>query len=201
MVALLSESVVANAVGTAGEPILPISAGEDAGSGETLDDHLARGSTALSTLKWDYVVLQEHSGRPLEDKPKMLAAVKELAARVHARGATTLLFETWAHAGHLSDQPRLQAIYREAGTSISAAVVPAGDAFAIALKRAPSINLYDDDRHPSVRGTYLAACVFIAVLYKTSPVGLDGPTGVEMDLKERTMLQESAWAAVNGLIH
>src|SRR5262249_25561530 len=44
--------------------------------------------------------------------------------------------------------------------------------FAKALQRRPELNLYAADRrHPTLAGTYLAACMVYASLLKKSPVG------------------------------
>jgi hypothetical protein len=48
-----------------------------------------------------------------------------------------------------------------------------GYAWQAALKQNPSLNLWQDDgSHPSEAGTYLAACVFYAVVFRASPEGL-----------------------------
>lgn len=62
--------------------------------------------------------------------------------------------------------------YTLAGNANDALVIPAGLAFAKALVKRPDIELYEaDKRHPSLAGTYLAACTVYAALYRKSPVG------------------------------
>jgi hypothetical protein len=85
--------------------------------------------------------------------------------------------------------------YTVAGNDNKALVIPAGIAFARAIARQPELNLYlADKRHPSLAGTYLAACVIFAALTGRSPVGnsylagIDPPTG--------TFLQNVAWETV-----
>ena len=47
-----------------------------------------------------------------------------------------------------------------------------GDAWADVRTNHPEIELYQSDgSHPSVEGTYLAACVFYGALFQKSPVG------------------------------
>ncbi len=54
----------------------------------------------------------------------------------------------------------------------------------------------DDPKHPSIRGTYLAACIFYAALWGTSPVGLSYMAGLPPD--EATFLQQVAWDTVQA---
>ena len=76
-------------------------------------------------------------------------------------------------------------------------MVPAGLAFAKAIAKRPDVELYvADKRHPSLAGTYLAACTVYATLYRKSPVGLAYTAGLSPDLA--TLLQTSAWEAVQG---
>ncbi len=52
----------------------------------------------------------------------------------------------------------------------------------------------DDRRHPSVAGTYLAACTFFAALYDRSPEGLDYDAG--LGAETAAYLQRVAWQTV-----
>ena len=58
---------------------------------------------------------------------------------------------------------------------------PVGDAWERSLAERPAIVLHDaDGSHPSPAGTYLAACVFYAVLTGRRLDGVDGaPLGVD----------------------
>lgn len=43
----------------------------------------------------------------------------------------------------------------------------------------PSIELYGNETHPDLTGTYLAACVFYAVIFKDHTVGLPHPSPID----------------------
>ena len=53
--------------------------------------------------------------------------------------------------------------------------------------------LYDRDQsHPSLAGSYFAACVFLAALLKINPVGIEAG-GAGLDESDRKVLQRAAW--------
>ena len=55
----------------------------------------------------------------------------------------------------------------------SATVAPVGYAWWTLLTQEPGAGLWlDDGSHPTVEGTYLAACVFYATIFRQSPQGL-----------------------------
>jgi hypothetical protein len=58
-------------------------------------------------------------------------------------------------------------MYVEVANEIGALVIPAGLAFEEAYRRRPDIKLHFelDGSHPSLLGTYLAACTVYATLY------------------------------------
>lgn len=67
---------------------------------------------------------------------------------------------------------------------------------AASIARKPELNLYvTDKRHPSLAGTYLAACVTLASIYNVSPVGNSYTGG--LDAASARHLQEVAWETVS----
>lgn len=52
-------------------------------------------------------------------------------------------------------------------------IAPVGPAWSTTVKTHPELSLWQEDgSHPTERGTYLAACVFYAVVFHESPDGL-----------------------------
>ena len=93
--------------------------------------------------------------------------------------------------------------YAACAELIDAQVAPVGRAFAAVCERVPEIGLYADDHsHPSLAGSYLAACVFYAALLGANPVGLPREITLAdqepmvLDVAEARLLQEIAWAHV-----
>ncbi len=74
-------------------------------------------------------------------------------------------------------------------------MIPAGLAFAKALYKRPSLSLYvEDQRHPTLAGSYLAACTVVAALYNRSPEGNAYTAG--LDPATAKFLQGVAWETV-----
>ena len=85
----------------------------------------------------------------------------------------------------------------EPGNYVGSLVVPVGKSFALATERHPDIRLRTSDKkHPTLAGTYLAACTFYAAFFGESPEGLDYDAG----LNEATALklQTVAWQTTNA---
>ena len=120
---------------------------------------------------------------------------KKHSETVRKHGTMPVFFMSWAYA----DKPEMTAALAEAYTTAAndngAFVIPAGLAFAKSVKRHPELNLYAaDKRHPSLAGTYLAACTVYASLLKKSPVGLKYSAG--LDEAAASALQTVAWETV-----
>ena len=96
---------------------------------------------------------------------------------IRARGGKVALYMTHAYtSAHRQYKPEnirlTEAMYVEAGNEIGALVIPAGLAFEEAYRRHPELVLHKSDAtHPSLIGTYLAACTVYAAVYGRSPVG------------------------------
>jgi hypothetical protein len=85
----------------------------------------------------------------------------------------------------------------EAGAANRAKIVPAGYAFARSIATHPEVNLYvADKRHPTLAGTYLAACTVLATVYGVSPVGDAYTAGLPADVAAH--LQATAWETVRS---
>jgi len=60
--------------------------------------------------------------------------------------------------------------------------------------------LYKKDiKHPSLAGTYLAACMFYAAFYQQSPIGL--PYTADLSHADATILQRVAWETLVSYSH
>lgn len=180
--------------------------------GWTLADHVRSKETqrVLSNTRWDVVVLQEQSLIPaLEGKRMdlMVPASRLLVGRIRAAGAKPVFFMTWGYrkgmpGEGLGDYAEMQAKladgYRAVARDVGAEVAPVGLAWQAALNRNPALDLWDrDGSHPTPAGTYLAACVFYAVIFGQSPVGI-GYNGGLRDAMARTLQAFAAETVFGG---
>jgi hypothetical protein len=124
--------------------------------------------------QFDAVIIADCSQCPIH--PRLKAVFHEYAKKqseiVIANGARPILFMTWAYKDKPEMTGQLAEEYTIAGNDNNALVIPAGLAFARAIAKRPELELYQSDkRHPTLPGTYLAACTTYATIYKKSPVG------------------------------
>lgn len=167
-------------------------------SGGRLPEHAGLESM-LASEAWDVVVLQGHSLGPIsEDTAEPFrAAARRFSAAIRASGAAPVFFMTWAYEGRPEMTAQLDAAYSSIGRELSATVVPVGLAFDVVTRERPDIVLrVADRRHPTVAGTYLAACTFFAVLQGRSPAGLDYDAGLGPEVAD--YLQRTAWSTVQA---
>lgn len=159
---------------------LPIFAVRYTRPGLTLDEALGdeRLRELLDEERWDRVVLQEHSdisSRAEDRRESMYPAARDLAGLAGRIGARTVLFMTWGYEdreGGVATGPEYRAMQaqvargnEELAPQLGAAVAPVGAVWDAALRRRPGLALWGrDGRRPSRTGSYLAACVFYAVL-------------------------------------
>lgn len=130
--------------------------------GATLQQHWESGAAkrAIHERKWDYVVLQEQSMLPIEQRERMYSYVRLFDNEIRLSGARTVLFVTWARRENPESQAALDAAYTAVAEELGALVAPVGPAWAFARLRIPGVQLYEGDgSHPTPVGAYLTACV------------------------------------------
>jgi hypothetical protein len=120
---------------------------------------------------------------------------KEHSDTVRKNGAKPVFFMSWAYQDVPAMTAQLAEEYTKAGNENNVFVIPAGLAFARSIAQKPDLNLYvADKRHPSLAGTYLAANVIYASLFKKNPVGLAYTAGLDPVIARH--LQTVAWDTV-----
>jgi PKD repeat protein len=162
--------------------------------GHTFNNHSTNATTlnkiALGT--WDFVVLQAQSQEP-SFSPTQVASqtypfAEKLVDSIRSANPCTvpLFYMTWGRqngdASNCANYPpictfdgmnaRLRESYLEMAVDNQSQVAPVGAAWKYVRDTYPTINLYNADQsHPSLAGSYLAACVHYAMIFKKSPVG------------------------------
>jgi hypothetical protein len=134
--------------------------------------------------QFDAVIMMDCSQCPIHPQLEgaFHATVKKDAEIVARYGARPVLFMSWAYKDKPEMTAQLAEQYTIAGNANNALVIPAGLAFAKAVAKRPGLELYQPDlRHPTLAGTYLAACTTYATLQKKSPVGIKYTAGLDTD--------------------
>jgi hypothetical protein len=135
--------------------------------------------------QFDAVIMMDCSQCPIHPQLSSAfhATVKKDAEIIAKYGARPVLFMSWAYKDAPEMTAQLAEQYTRAGNANDALVIPAGLAFAKAIARRPALELYQPDlRHPTLAGTYLAACTSYAALEKKSPVGNKYNAGLDPEL-------------------
>lgn len=159
--------------------------------------------TKIHARPWDFVVLQGQSQEPSfptsQVNSSTLPPAVALADSVYANNycSQAMYFMTW---GRQVGDPqwdsintfdkmngRLRDAYVRISDSAQGCVAPVGVAWKYVRDNFPTINLYQaDGSHPSVEGTYLAACTFYASSFRkpstgaTYTAGLDATTALKL---------------------
>jgi hypothetical protein len=185
--------------------------GMAAKGGWSLEEHTTDDDTldALQSKQWNYVVLQEQSWIPASESSRtetMIPAIVQLVNRIRGNNGIPILFETWGYRDgmkgsgnddYFSMQQRVITSYEVVAVSYRIVLAPVGSAWQNVRWNHPDIDLWQSDgSHPSRSGTYLAACVFYAVIYGESPEGLSYTAGIPADTA--AVLQQAAKTSVLG---
>lgn len=168
--------------------------------GATLEQHYAD-LTTLSTIQtgnWDLVILQEQSSRPMNYPDLFYQACQNLDAVIAQSGALTGFYMTWAWRNNPEMYIPIRNAYNYIGAYLDGLVCPAGVAWYNNNQSPDSLDLYaPDNYHPSLNGTYLVSCLFLATIWNISPVGNHYvPAGI--DPVSAAYLQNLAWTTVQG---
>jgi hypothetical protein len=154
-----------------------------------------KAAEAIRDGGYDAVVLQEQSTLPVKNAARMHENVRLFDGVIKAAGAKTVLYMTWARLNAPDSQQAITDAYTAIGKELGAAVAPVGIAWERFLRDNDRPVLHDRDQsHPTLAGSYLAACVFLAALLNESPVGV-GDNVPGLPAGDRAALQAAAWRA------
>jgi PKD repeat protein len=146
----------------------------------------------ISQQQWDYIVLQAQSQEPSLSpgyvNTNVLPAAQILIDAIQSNSLCIepLFFMTWGRkfgdasncvayppvCTYLGMQERLRTRYLDMTFLHDASCSPVGMAWEKSIAIDSTLNLYSSDNsHPSIYGSYLAACTFYASIFKKSAVG------------------------------
>ncbi len=164
-------------------------------------DHLTTPGRIGVKQPFQLVILQGGSFAPLSDaqRAQFREKVMEYSEMIRSRGGQVALYMTHAYVKpHKQAKPEnirlTEDLYVSTGNEVNALVIPVGLAFEEAYRRKPDIKLHKhyDGSHPTLLGTYLAACTVYASVYGKSPVGNSYDYYGAIDKRDVTFLQQVA---------
>ena len=162
--------------------------------GSTFNAHSTNSTTLakISQQQWDYVILQaqsqEPSFPPSQVSNDVFPYAQILIDSIEANSLCTepIFFMTWGRkygdqqncafyppiCTYLGMQQRLRESYLDMAFNHNATCSPVGISWKESIDQDSTLNLYSSDNsHPSLYGSYLAACTFYATIFKKSPLG------------------------------
>lgn len=183
--------------------------GSKTNGGFTFQNHAGDPQTyaAMHQYPWDVVVLQAQSQEPsfpdVQVDTQTLPYARQLSDSVYAIHpcSNVLYFMTWGRengdpqwgpiATFEGMNARLYNAYLRMADSTDAMVSAVGAVWKYVRDHHPSVQLYSGDgSHPSVAGSYLAACTFYTSLFRSPVTGT--PFSAGLDAQTASWLQMSA---------
>ena len=158
---------------------------------------------------FDLLILQGGSAEPLSKKSRVIFknTVKEVNEIAKEYGTKLALYMTHAYVApdkryEANMINKISSMYINAGKENNVKVIPVGIGFENAYKENPNIQLHNlDGTHPSLLGTYLAACIVYGVLYDDSPVGIDYNYFGKVSDQDRIFIQKIAYETITNFQH
>lgn len=166
-------------------------------SGSTLRQHSERPSTyeKLKSRKWDYVFVQGYSREFAQDSLVIETETIPYARQIidsllkYSKCANIYFYMTWGYQeGYAEQEPnntyekmqaRIRSGYMLIGKRLGYPVAPVGMVWRSLVENHKEIQMYVADKaHPSINGSYTAACTFYTSIFRESPVGAGKPDNV-----------------------
>ena len=146
--------------------------------GAKLSDHWngnkgLKSKEAISSGKYDIVVLQGQSKEAVMEKEEFLIYTKKLSDLVKASGAKPYLYVTWAPQKIPQYQETITETFQQASKESDCGLVMVGEAWKLAKTLRPNIQLFlPDGSHPTDLGAFLTACAFVKTFSRELPKNL-----------------------------
>lgn len=156
--------------------------------GYTLQDHNqdTNGTNKIKNQPWDYIVLQGQSQEPITKTGKFKSGARALKSYADQYNSCSviMLYITWGRKNgdpsncakfpvmctYWGMDTTLRNTYYDLAEDINAEVSPVSVVWQYLRNNYPGINLYQPDgSHPSVAGSYAAACCFYTTIFKKDP--------------------------------
>lgn len=124
----------------------------------------------IKSQKWDYVVLQERTIKALqEDISEFEKGVNCIYKEVKENSKETKIIynAVWVSNNYSKEeQEKTNKHYEEMARKTDGILSYSGNAFIEFHNQFPDIELYEDEKHPSLAGAYLSACCLYDTIYR-----------------------------------
>jgi len=202
----------AMSIGFAG---FPMEIASSTPGGYTFQMHTTNATTQslINQGNWDYVVLQEQSQIPSFPDAQVATDCFPYAAQLNNQilaadsCAETIFYMTWGRqngdASNCASWPPvctyegmdslLNLRYRQMAIDNQALLSPVGALWNYIRTNYPEINLYAADAsHPSVEGSYAAACSMVSIIFRTDPTLITNNSTLNPLIAEKIKLAAQA---------
>ena len=170
-------------------------------------DHSLNYQNLGAEKPFQLVIFQGGSGETntASERKTFSKTVKNFVNKIHNSGAEAALYMIHAYVEpHENTNPQMikdiKKMYIDAGNENNALVIPVGIAFENSYSKNPDIKLHKnyDGSHPSLLGTYLAACVVFASITQISPKKVDYSYFNKINDADKKFLQQIAHETVEN---
>jgi hypothetical protein len=169
-----------------------------------------RAPEAIRQARFDYVVIQPQSSEIVRMPDETRTYARMFIKSIRETGAQPIFFAPWPPAQFASSQVQFRTAYRTLASALHVRLAPV-DASWQAVKWGGAELYSADGSHPNLNGSYLAACVFFAMIFDQDPTGATHTFAGPFDTSEEhhaalarerisdttaLALQRAAWDAV-----
>ena len=181
--------------------------------GKNLKYHSEQAKTyeKIKSRDWDYIVIQGHSSEFAQPesviKTNSIPYLTQIIDSINVLSpcSNKLFYMTWGYKNGNSKwapintygtmQDLITKEYTKLGKDFHIGISPVGDAWQKVRSQYKNLNLYDPDlHHPSLEGSYLSACTFYSVIFKTSP--FNNSAEIELPKEDRNILEGMAYSTL-----
>ncbi|MCM1518993.1 MAG: hypothetical protein NC117_10165 [Pseudoflavonifractor sp.] len=160
---------------------------------------------------WSHIILQEQSSLPRTDVETFRASVKQWIAYIREYcpnpNAVIILPMNWAYSGDWGNYTAYNAIfnanYADVARELGVVVCPVADAYQDIYEtggESEVSSLYLDDRHPSLKATYMAACMEYSLIFGDDAASISY-TPSAMTAAEGEDMRSYASGAMRGFVN
>lgn len=164
---------------------------------------------------WSHIILQEQSSLPRTNPETFRNSVSQWIEYIRENcpnpNAVILIPVNWAYSSDLENfnsyNNRFMEVYSEVAAELGAVVVPVALAYdnAYTTEGATELNTwFSDDRHPTPKATYMAACMEFGAILGVDPATITyKPADLTADVasKMRTYASEALSSYTNTVSH